>query len=352
MNRFFRLTPTTFIAILLFACDQIPEPSPQQLTRVKAKPLSELLADQILHSPATVISLNNTVVSAELTSKIQSINTDVGKIISKGDELFALECVDELNQKKQAKAKFEKSQVRVNLSQLDYERAQKLHRKKTISVQELDRLRSEHLLNIANRDNAQAVFELAQYTISKCSILSPFTGVVIERMVSVGELAQPSTPLLRIVDTENLELSAQLTADEVKSLANSTEIAFVQHNLRFPLSIRVITPAINNVQRTQEVRLLFTDEKPLPGSSGELQWQHPLPVLAAEYLSLRDGKLGILFLNQSSPEARVDFHILDNGQEGQLTPISFSEGFTASTLIITDGRYGVITDDTVQLVTE
>ncbi|NJM31852.1 MAG: hypothetical protein HC848_01875 [Limnobacter sp.] len=218
-----------------------------------------------------------------------------------------------------------------------------------ISKQALEQRQNEHARNQAELKSAAAAVQLASANTGKCTIRAPFTGVVTEKKVAIGQLAMPATAMLRLVDLEIRKSPHTSQPLEVKSLRASSEIYFSQGEKRYPLTIRQITPVVDQQRNTQEARLIFPQEKPLPGSSGELVWRHPEPVLAAEYLSQRQGSLGILLAKSDKAKTQVDFYPLADAQEGQPVPVTFDERLTPDTRVLTEGRFAVAVGDEVRI---
>lgn len=72
----------------------------------------------------------------------------------------------------------------------------------------LDQRRAElHALE-AEQAAQRNVIAAARRSIDKCSMRASFDAVVLERLGQVGELANPGTPLLRVLDRASIELSA------------------------------------------------------------------------------------------------------------------------------------------------
>lgn len=331
------------LSTLLLACGQEPEIQEEKLTRVTNSNLSELLLEYPFFRPAQVISLHNSILSAELNAPVQKIHAQVGDIVSQGEPLVELNCTDERYRLQQASSQLAAADAASKLSALDYQRAQRLFKQKNISKQELDRLQSEHDRNKANQGSAKAAYQLASNAVEKCLVRAPFNAIVMERQATVGQLASIGAPLIRVIDAERLELSAFLSAQEAAILKNSENYYFLLDGKKYALELRSITPAIDSVRRTQEVRLRFTEAAPLPGSFGELVWLHPQPALPAEYLSQRKGSLGLLYTNQQANKTLVAFQVLADAKEGQPYPLDYSayDNLSESTSIIVDGRFGL-----------
>jgi hypothetical protein len=100
--------------------------------------------------------------------------------------------------------------------------------------------------------------------------------------------------------------------------------------------------ALEPRSRSRELRLEFSGEQALPGSSGRLQWRHPQPHLPAEFLLRRDDSYGVFVLR----EGRARFVAVEGAREGSPVALALPD----ETLIVTEGRYGLTEGAAVTVV--
>ena len=75
----------------------------------------------------------------------------------------------------------------------------------------------------------------------------------------------------------------------------------------------------------------------ITGIVGRIIWTSTLKKLPAEYLSQRQGQLGVLLLKSEGSEQQVHFEVLPQAQEGRATFITLPK----DTLVIDQGRLHV-----------
>jgi hypothetical protein len=165
---------------------------------------------------------------------------------------------------------------------------------------------------------------------------------VVERLIGVGEKAQPGKPLLRLLDLSALEVSAQLQVFDADAVQRAGTFTLQVDSQRYPLQLRRMVPAVDPRSRSRELRLDFVDVAAPPGSSGRLQWSDPRPHLPAEFLLRRDGQYGVYVVQ----EGRAQFLVIDGAREGSPALIDLPD----DTLIVTEGRYGLNQGDAVSVV--
>ncbi|MGI9304488.1 MAG: efflux RND transporter periplasmic adaptor subunit [Gammaproteobacteria bacterium] len=298
--------------VLQYAFAQDTEP--KQVTK---KPLREVAVYPQHSAPATVVSLNNSRISAQLNAQIETIEVKVGNRVKQGQVLAKLDCQDYVLTQQRAQAALRRAQAVRRLARQQLQRAESLASASNLSKELLNQRQSESQTARAELATAQAEIEQAQIQIARCSLTAPFDGVVMERLAGAGELANVGTPVLRLLDTSQLELSAQVPIDRVVGLTESSEQSFQQGAARYPVTLRTAVPAVNTQARNREVRLLFKNGAALPGTAGRLIWGSAQAHVPPELLVRREGRLGVFIAN----DAHARFEPLDGALEGQAARI-------------------------------
>lgn len=340
-------------ALLLSACLGLSacstEELPQQDAEAKAlgvqvQALSELMVPIAYSAPALASSLNESTLKAELSARIDAIPARVGDKVKRGAVLVKLNCADAKAQQAQAKATSAAAKARSELAQQQLERARSLIQKNTISRELLAQREAEARAAEAEHLASQAALDIATNQRQRCQITAPFTAVITERLGQVGELASAGIPLIKLVQSDGLEVSADIVPAQASSLAQAKEIVFRSDNRDYAVELRAITDAINSLSRTREARLRFTAESPLPGTPGRLHWTDQRPGLPASLISERKGQLGVMVAEQ----AQARFIALSGAEEGR----AVATDLPPETLIITTGRHSVADDSPIEVLAE
>lgn len=315
----------------------IPSPAAQggeeSLVPVTTRPLPELLHYPQSQAPATVISLNDAQLGAEVPGVVGELMVDVGARVAKGELLVSLDMWEHRLAVRQAEAGLATLNAQLTLARKQAERASVLRQKDQASAELLDSRATEVASLSAQIAQQQANLDTVRQRLDKGVLKAPFAGVVVERRAQQGQWVNPGEPLLRLVDLEHLELVAQLDPQEADTLAQARELAFQHPGGAYPLTLRVVLPWGREPDRTREARLTFTNARPLPGTAGRLTWSDPRPHLPAWLLVRRGEHLGV-FLAQGD---KAVFHALPEAREGQPAVVS---GELAG-MVIVDGREGL-----------
>ena len=289
------------------------------------------LLQQARHSaPATVIARNSPSLSAEINARIDSIPVKVGDTVEPGDLLAQLDCRQYDSLLAAAKAGMEQLASERDFSAAQLKRARGLKLKKGISDEGVEQRKSEWESYSARYRMHEETQRQAQLQVERCQIHSPFTAVVVERLASSGSLATIGMPILKLVQLDDIEISANLREQEAKTLRESKQIRFEFFNQEYRLTLRRIVPVIESRTRTREVRLLFSKESAPIGAAGRVLWQGESLQLPAGYLVRRNQQLGIFIVDGD----KARFHPVPDTVEGQPAAIDLP----AERLLIVEGR--------------
>ena len=304
----------------------------QAETPVSAEPVSALVFYPEFSAPAEVISKQDAFLSAQISAQIEKIHAEVGDQVAAGDTLVELDCAIYQAQLNTQSAALGEIDVQLSLASDQYTRAKRLNEAGNLGEEGLQQRATELEALQARRVVQEQQVKVAQISVDRCVVTAPFAGVVTERAAQLGALAAPGSPLMRLVQLADAELSARVPPTQ--SFAENQLLSFDYLNRDYPAQLRVVLPVVDSRQRTQELRLTFPEQLPPPGAAGRLLWQASQPHLPAELLVRRQQgeawNLGVMV----AVDGTAVFYPTDNAIEGQ----PFATDLPQDSMIITDGR--------------
>ncbi|WP_455205594.1 efflux RND transporter periplasmic adaptor subunit [Kaarinaea lacus] len=298
---------------------------------VTARPFSEIAVFPQHRAPAVVIPQNDSKLNAEVTAKIVAIPVRVGQVVKKGTVLVRLQDADFSLVVQREEAMLKSLQAKTELARYQLQRAQALSKQQAVSEELLKQRETELEVLLAEQQGQKAALAQAKLNLQNCTIRAPFEAIVSDKFAQVGELAAPGTPLLRIIDAEHSEVSAKISAIRVGLVDSVNSFKFLTETRSYDLMLRAVTPSVDPIERTQEVRLEFVSDKALPGSAGELFWKDTTAHLPAEYLLRRKSILGVFVVKNDLAE----FVALPEATEGRPARVSFPKDY----LVVEKGRF-------------
>ena len=261
------------------------------------KPLEEVAFYPQRAASATALSLNDSVISAQIQAQVDQIVVGVSQTVKQGELLLTLDCTDADLALKVAKTNVDIASSRLRLAQSQKERNDRLLTSQLTSQESADTTDAEFIARKGELRQRELERTKAAIDVSRCSIKAPFDGIVTARLVSEGQLASVGTALISITESGRLELSAQVKPNEVKQIQHAKELYF--DNLsQYPVKLLHGGGVVDSATRTQEIRLQFLVAMPSPGSAGLLKWQDSRPHIDAKYIVERQNQLGV-FVDQN-----------------------------------------------------
>jgi len=206
-------------------------------------------------------------VTARADGVIEKVLVDRGQAVRASQALALLET-------DLATRDVEIAELDLRLALSDHERAHSLHEQNIISPQEFQR--SE----IA-RDRAQSRLGLAREKLERCTVKAPFDGIIVERMVVLGERIKEddSTPLFRLVGPDPLRARVYVPEERLKGLPVGTKARLEVAGEREPVSARVVfqSPVIDPASGTAPVIVETTGPRGRlrPGTSVVVRFEKP-----------------------------------------------------------------------------
>ena len=327
------------ISVTLFTALKAPtetkkeeKPEVSSGLRITTQSLAELEFVTEFSAPATIVSLNDSSISAEIQGRALKINAEVGDRLDKGSLLVELDCRNYVNSKHQALAALKLSRTQRDFATKQYNRNKRLLQRGVLPRESFDKSESDLSTSIADIELKKTAVESADLSISKCKIYAPFSGQITAKNVQQGQLITPGTPLVQLLQTDHLEVEAELSPDELISARNSPKLQFSTGSTSETITIRNVIQQLNATSNTLRVRLTIpAKENMIAGLHGRLIWKDGSRKIPSEYLVNRNETLGVML----AVDGKAKFHPLPAAREGQPAQVSL----LSSTQIIIVNRY-------------
>lgn len=306
---------------------------------VKVSPIYSITTTAKHSDPATVVSLNHSTISAEITGRSLKTYVEIGDTVKKGQKLLSLDCRNYTLTKKQALASLTVAKTQLNLAKKQLIRNRRLIKNGTIPREIFDKAEAAQQTAIADIELKNVVIETAQLAIDRCIIRAPFSGQITKRFVQKGQLVIATTPLFQLMQNNKVEIKSNLSPVDIQKLKNISQLEFVTNNQRFQIKVRSVIQEVNELTRTQEIRLTIPKGLQLAaGLSGRVEWTSEELMLPPDYILRRNGQLGVMLAKDIiEGVGHASFFVLNAAKEGQSAEIDLP----TATLIITENQYRV-----------
>lgn len=311
-------------------------------TPVVVKRLEQIAEYPERSAPATVISRNTTELSAEVAARVATFLPLVGDIVEAGEVIATLDCRDFELELKSARAAKDIVTARLALAERRLARAQELSKRNSLAFETLDEREAERAIEMAEIEASAARIAQARVAVSRCTVKSPFRGLLRERLAPVGQFAAVGTPIARLIDVGDLELSAQIQSRDLDAIAANRELEFISGARRYAVTLRTAISAIDTETRNQEVRFSFAQAAPLSGAAGQLIWRDARAHLPGKYIVRRSSDFGFFTV----VEQQAQFVVIAGAQTGRASPVELP----GQSLIVVDGHFALQDGQAVRLL--
>ncbi len=218
-----------------------------------AEASSEVMAPQIF-MPGTIVSRNDSRIAAEITGRVISVIPE-GTYVKKGDVIAEIDSRNLKLQVERNRSQIRRLAARVKYLKSDLARMQELAETNHTPTSRVEEAQSQ--LDMTKEELAQAKLTLEQTEIdlNRTIVRAPFPGRVVERLAQAGEYSVPGRQIVRLVDTDHLEVSAQAPVNLATILSDNQRVALRQNGTFSDATIRALVPVGDAVSRTMEIRV-------------------------------------------------------------------------------------------------
>lgn len=276
-----RRTPLTHVALLLAVVAGIPAAAcrptegddataqdvptliiaPENLTVVESRELSSGPTVTGTLEPARLATLR-----AETGGAVLLVRAEAGQVVKQGDLLLRLDDTAIREALRSAESGVRVSREQSDQARRNLERAQRLATAGAVAEQAVEQARATMLGAEAALAEAESRHTSARRMLEKTEVRAPFGGVVGARPVNLGDVVQPGTPLVTVLDPTSMRLNAAVPLEALDSIKVGTVVNFSvpgYEGREFMGRVERISPAVDPGTR----QLPITVSIPNPGGA-------------------------------------------------------------------------------------
>jgi RND family efflux transporter MFP subunit len=171
-----------------------------------------------------VEAINRTTVSAQTQGQVEEIFYDVDDFVNKGDVLARLRDTEHRTRVAQAAADLKSATAQLKQARDEFGRVEGLYKKKNVSDSAMDKARADLTSAQAHLEAAQAGLHQAQEQLQYTQIRAPYSGIVTQRHVEVGEIASPGQAVMSGISLEELRVIIDVPQSVIPAVRELGEI--------------------------------------------------------------------------------------------------------------------------------
>jgi RND family efflux transporter MFP subunit len=161
---------------------------------------------------------NQATLSAQTGGRVLELPFDVNDYVEAGQVVVRFTDVEQVSAQRRASAGVRSAQAAAAEAEADFKRTEELVSKQLLARASLDQAR-------ARRDAARAALEAARAGVSEAGeqvdytvIRAPYSGILTERHVEVGETVRPGQPLVSGLSLDQLRVNVEVPQSDIAAI--------------------------------------------------------------------------------------------------------------------------------------
>ncbi len=270
--------------------------------------------DKIYSFSGTISSLKKSTLSTRIMGQIGEVLVKEGDNVDKGQLLVSIRSKDISARKSQVEANIIAAKAAYVNAEKDLERVTNLYETKSATKKELDDISTHYKMTKAQLEAAKKAKEQVEETLAYANIRAPYSGVITQRFVDAGDMANPGMPLIAIEAPGKFEVITRIPESEVNIIEKNDTVQVMLKN-----SDEVLSGTVSHISPSSRF------------SGSQYDARILLNPTSKQVKMIRSG----MFANIMLPKGTVKKILVENNliiNRGQLTGI-WTVGETGSALL-------------------
>lgn len=163
-------------------------------------------------------AVNRSTVSAQTTGRIIELPFDVDDYVEKGEVIVRFRDKEQQARLERARAALEEARARLAQARAEFGRIETVYEQGVVSKSRMDQARAEFESAQARVEASRAALEEAREQFGHTVVEAPYSGIVMERHVEIGETATVGQPLMTGLSLEHLRAVADVPQRHIGAL--------------------------------------------------------------------------------------------------------------------------------------
>jgi len=198
---------------------------------------------------------NQSTVSAQTSGQVTQVNFDVDDLVEAGDVIVVIEDSEQAASLASARANLASAQARQAEAEKEYARIKRVFDKQAVSQSAMDKASAARKSARAQVDSAKAALAQAEQQLGYTQVTAPYTGIVTERFVEVGEVASRGQRLMSGISLEQLRVVVDVPQSLINSVRRQKHAMVQLNNEWVPATKVTIFPVADQATDSFRVRL-------------------------------------------------------------------------------------------------
>tara|TARA_R110000782_G_scaffold266873_1_gene361712 strand:- start:472 stop:1554 length:1083 start_codon:yes stop_codon:yes gene_type:complete len=191
---------------------------------VQVKTVSEDNSSPFLTVSGKIEAVKSANISTRMMGYVDKIYVNVGDKVSDGQLLMSVNNADVSAQLAQVNAGITEAEAAFTNAEKDYKRFTTLFKENSASQKELDDITANYNMAKARLESAKQMRNGVNAQMGYANIRAPFNGVVTNKFISAGDMANPGMPLMEVESPGKYQVLAMVPESEILAVKNDSEV--------------------------------------------------------------------------------------------------------------------------------
>lgn len=258
MKRIARMGGLVLLPLVLAACGGDPDGTSQ------ARPAPDFdtftverqLAPRERSWDGVVEAVHQATLSAQTGGRVLELPFDVNDYVEAGEVVVRFTDVEQQSGQRRAQASLSAAQAAFNEAEADFRRISEVFERQLVS-------RSQYDQSVARRDSARAQLDAARAAVREAGemvdytvVRAPYSGILTERFVEVGETVGPGQPLVAGLSLDRLRVQVEVPQSDIAAIRRHGRAWVVlDHGRRIEAEQVIVFPYADPLTHSFRVRL-------------------------------------------------------------------------------------------------
>ena len=198
--------------------------APLYASGLETVPVEAADVARIYRLDGVVEAVQKTTVSAQISGEVEAVFFDVDDYVEKGEVVVRLNDKQPAAKLKQAEAELNEARARLKEAQDEHARVKGVYQKQAVSKKAMDAAEAAMKAAQAKYEAAGAGLEQAQEQLEYTRVRAPYSGIVTERHIEIGETAQPGKKLVSGISLDHLRVKVDVPQSIINDVRESGSV--------------------------------------------------------------------------------------------------------------------------------
>ena len=188
-------------------------------------PIAE--GNSFISASGKIEAIQNATISTRMMGYVNTIHVKVGDKVSKGQLLISINSADINAQKAQVDASITEATAAFKNAEKDYNRFVALFNDASASQKEMDDITANYEMAKARLEAANQAKNQVNAQLSYSNIRAPFSGVITNKFVNNGDMANPGMPLVSLETPGKFQVVAMVPETDITAIKKGANVNVV-----------------------------------------------------------------------------------------------------------------------------